>query len=95
MCIHTTQQSSTANTEFHRQHRVPDLSLSLSSPLPPPHATHYTSLRALVQANGIFDLGRLQAGCPAGVDPMNKELSLGDADFQAHFGMAKVGEANF
>ena len=30
---------------------------------------------------------------------MNKELSLGDADFQTHFGMAKVlytvGEANF
>jgi len=37
-----------------------------------------------------FTIDELKAGCPAGVDPKNKELYLSDSDFQAAFGMDKA-----
>jgi hypothetical protein len=37
----------------------------------------------------MFDLGVLQTGCPAGVNPAAKELHLSDVDFLSLFGMDK------
>jgi len=38
------------------------------------------------QGGGYFSLSELQAGCPAGVDAANKELSLDPAEFESTMG---------
>jgi hypothetical protein len=60
------------------------------APAPQPEPAPQSALAPQAAPAGVtFSLAELQAGCPPGVDPKNKELWLTDAEFAAALGGAK------